>query len=106
MRPKLLIALTLALFATPAFAAPTAKVVGGDIQVRTGPGSNYASLGVLPNGSEVTLDRCTRSGRWCLVVGNGWVEASYLVGWAAKIRATPSKFLGDGFASHGGLFND
>lgn len=93
---RLALVLSLALLATPAWAQqPTARVSGGDIQVRTGPGSRYASIGVLPNGAEVTLERCTRSGSWCLVSQSGWVNASYLVGWSAKMRATPPDLFGD-----------
>ena len=91
MRAALIIAL--ALIATPALAQSTARVSGGAIQVRSGPGSGYDSIGVLPNGTEVTLERCTRSGAWCLVTDTGWVRASYLVGAAAKVNATPPDFL-------------
>ena len=101
MRAALILAL--ALIATPALAQSTARVSGGTIQVRSGPGSGYASIGVLPNGTEVTLDRCTRSGAWCLVTDTGWVRASYLVGQAAKVNATPPDFLFEdplGFGRH------
>lgn len=92
MRPLLLCCL-LAL-APPALAAePTARVTGGDINIRSGPGARYDVIGKLPNGSEVELDYCTTNDRWCLVAGAGWVDASYLVGWSAKIRATPPDFM-------------
>lgn len=93
MRTALILAL--ALIATPALAESTARVSGGTVQVRSGPGTGYASIGILPNGTQVTLDRCTRSGAWCLVTNTGWVRASYLVGAAAKVGATPSEPLVD-----------
>ncbi len=93
MRAILIVAL--ALLATPAMAEATARVSGGNIAVRSGPGSGYDTIGALPNGAEVTLERCTRSGRWCLVTDAGWVRASYLVGSAAKVDATPPTFIYD-----------
>jgi len=88
----------LALSAAPALAAePTARVSGGDIAVRSGPGLRYQQIGRLADGATVTLDYCTRSGRWCLVTDTGWVDASYLVGWAAKIEASPPDFDGFGW---------
>jgi uncharacterized protein YraI len=82
------------LLAAPALAAPTARVSGGNVAVRTGPGAFYAVIGRIPDGTEVTLDYCTRNEEWCFVTDIGWVRASYLVGWAAKIPVTPPSFSG------------
>ena len=80
---------------------PTARV-SGNIAVRTGPGTGYATIGRLRDGDRVSLDYCTRDDRWCLVSGAGWVNASYLVGWNAKIPATPFGFIGgDTFRPYG-----
>src|SRR5690606_29239009 len=114
MKP-LAVVLALALAASPALAGPTARVSGGDIAVRTGPGHGYRVMGRLPDGAEVTLDYCTRNDRWCFVTGTGWVDASWLVGWSAKMRVTPPDFSGPGwkslqpaaqFATHHGLDHD
>lgn len=79
--------------ATPALAQPLARVSGGDIPVRAGPGAQYAVIGRLPNGTRVPLDYCTpRDRSWCFVTDTGWVDASWIVGSAAKIRATPPRF--------------
>lgn len=96
---RVLAGAALALLAAPVFAAtPTARVVGGDIPVRLGPGAHYKVIGTLANGSRVALDYCTHDGRWCLVAPDrGWVRASYLVGSAAKIAATPFSFQVDPF---------
>lgn len=95
---RLLVALALAaLAAAPALAAPTARVSGGDVAVRLGPGSGYGIIGRIPDGTEVALDYCTRNDRWCFVTGTGWVDASWLVGWSAKIQATPPDFMGPGW---------
>lgn len=94
MRLPLFLALAVLAFPMAAQAAePTARV-SGNIAVRTGPGTGYATIGRLADGSQVTLDYCTRDDRWCLVSGSGWVNASYLIGWSAKIPATPFTFLG------------
>lgn len=85
------------LLAAPALAQPTARVTGGDINVRSGPGLRYGIIDRLPEGARVELDYCTRNDRWCLVTGSGWVDASYLVGWGAKMRVTPPDFMGPGW---------
>lgn len=93
---SLLMALAgLALPAFPALAAstPTARV-SADLPVHAGPGYGYAVIGELAINENVTLLECTPSGRWCYVGGpgpQGWVLASYLVGWSAKMRVTPPK---------------
>jgi len=85
------------LAAGPALAQPVAHIKGGTVAVRSGPGPAYPVIGRLADGTAVTLDRCTRNERWCFVTGAGWVEASWIVGWSAKIRATPPHFPGPGW---------
>jgi len=110
MKPAIALA-ALILAVTPALAQqPTARVSGGDIAVRTGPGHGYRTIGRIPDGTQVSLDYCTRddggafSGngfpgrdrgpvKWCFVTDTGWVDATYLVGSAAKLRVTPFEFL-------------
>ena len=92
--------LLLPVLAIPALAEqPTARVSGGNIAVRSGPGNGYATLGKLADGSRVTLDHCTRDDKWCFVTNMGWVNASYLVGWAAKTRVTQPTFMVNPFGS-------
>lgn len=97
MRPLAFAALLVLLAPAFAMAAPTARVVGGNIVVHTGPDMRYPTIGRIPDGTEVTLDYCTRDDEWCLVTGTGWVLGSYLVGWAAKIPVTPPDFAGPGW---------
>lgn len=93
------------LLVAPALAAPTARVSGGNIAVRSGPGYHYPAIGRLADGTEVTLDYCTRNDRWCFVTDTGWVLGSYLVGWSAKIPVTPPTFSGPIFGpDDGSLF--
>jgi uncharacterized protein YraI len=50
-----------------------------DLNVRTGPGTEFDRLGTLPANSGVDILNC--SSGWCLVHGRGlrgWVSASYL----------------------------
>ncbi|MQB42455.1 DUF1236 domain-containing protein [Rhizobium sp. ICMP 5592] len=52
-----------------------------DMEVRSGPGSEYPTVGMATRGSEATLDGCIEGSRWCRVDVNGmrgWVYAQYL----------------------------
>jgi uncharacterized protein YraI len=65
------------MFLPAAQAAPGA--VTGNVNVRSGPGTNYAVLDVARRGETVDVQRC--QGSWCYVVrpgADGWVSASYL----------------------------
>lgn len=57
-------------------------VVGESTTVRSGPGSDYRSLGRLRAGDRVTINRCASSRRWCHVssrrTSNGWVRSRSL----------------------------
>lgn len=93
-----LVAASLAAFPAAAASTGTARA-SSDIPVRSGPGSGYQTIGTLPKGVEVHLQRCTRNSNWCLVLsGNGqpagWVRGSYLVGSGAKLEVTPYRFEG------------
>jgi uncharacterized protein YraI len=70
----------------------------GTIPLRAGPGSGYATIGSLANGTRVHLERCTYESNWCLVLIDdepaGWARGSYLVGSGAKLQVTPHTFLG------------
>ena len=92
--PLIAAALVLTTLATPAQAA-TARATG-DLPIRSGPGSYYRVIGILPDDTRVELSRCTRQSNWCKIVfedgPDGWVRGSYLVGAAAKLRVTPPEF--------------
>jgi uncharacterized protein YraI len=83
-----------------AAAAATARA-SDPLTLYAGPGYDYAPIGRLARDEVVRLAQCTPSGRWCLVVHNGpdgWALASFLVGSAAKVDATPWRPLVDPFA--------
>lgn len=86
-----LIGLMLALLASGSVEAATARA-SDPITIYDGPGYGYLPVGRLARDEVVRLAQCTPSGRWCYVLHNGpdgWVLASYLVGSAAKVHATP-----------------
>ncbi|MCR6673928.1 SH3 domain-containing protein [Devosia ginsengisoli] len=64
-------------FLPAAYAAP--GVVTGNVNVRSGPGTNYGVVDVATRGTQVDVQRC--QGSWCYVTKpgpDGWVSASYL----------------------------
>ena len=59
------------------------------------------TIGRLPPNAVVSLAECTTGQAWCRISGggpNGWVPGSFLVGSAAKNRATPWRPLVNPFA--------
>jgi hypothetical protein len=69
-----------ALLTTAAAALAQPGVATSPVNVRTGPGTNYAKIGVLSAGEYVDVLQC--QGSWCYVDRNsgsdGWVSANYL----------------------------
>lgn len=83
-RPLLRAAATAGLVLTvglpAAFAAMTATTVT-DLNVRTGPGPQYPTVGLALRGSTGVLDGCIEGSKWCRIDVNGlrgWVYARYL----------------------------
>lgn len=66
--------------AVPALAARA--VIVESTTVRSGPGSDYRSLGRLRSGDRVAVNRCSSSRRWCHITSgrtrNGWVRSRSL----------------------------
>ncbi len=63
-----------------AYAEMSATAIS-DLNVRSGPGPQYPSVGVATRGSPAILDGCIQGSRWCRVDVNGmrgWVYAEYL----------------------------
>lgn len=76
----------LALSATAATALPA--VVRSDLNLRSGPGTEYGIVGSMPAGATVDVGSCT--GRWCVVAyggEQGYAARSYLDMGAAGIPA-------------------
>jgi len=52
---------------------------GTNLNVRSGPGSNYPVVGTLGAGQSIGIDGCLNAGNWCrLSTGEGWVSSKYL----------------------------
>jgi uncharacterized protein YraI len=65
--------------AAAAYAAP--GVSTANVNVRTGPDTDFPSVGVIPEGDDVEIAGCLRDESWCDVIwaGNrGWVYSEYL----------------------------
>jgi uncharacterized protein YraI len=73
-------------FLPAAYAAP--GVVTSNVNVRSGPGTNYAVVDVAQRGQQVDVQQC--QGSWCYVAKpgpDGWVSASYLsAGGGARVN--------------------
>ncbi|PRD45252.1 hypothetical protein C5748_03320 [Phyllobacterium phragmitis] len=68
------------LLATSAAQAATALVTT-DLNLRNGPGTRYATIGVLPDGARVNVSGCTSGYGWCRVNyggRSGWASSRYL----------------------------
>jgi uncharacterized protein YraI len=73
------VAAAVALGATAAEAAP--GYATANVNMRTGPDTEFPSVGVIPEGASVFVEGCLRDESWCDVrwEGNrGWVYSEYL----------------------------
>ena len=64
-------------FLPAAYAAP--GVVTSNVNVRSGPGTNYGVVDVVARGQQVDVQQC--QGSWCYIAKpgpDGWVSANYL----------------------------
>jgi uncharacterized protein YraI len=84
MRTKSLIAGVSALaavIAAPSMAMALNAVAVTDLNMREGPGSQYAIVGTIQNNGQVEIMGCLEQGNWCQVnwQGNqGWAYSEYL----------------------------
>ncbi len=72
--------IAVALFSATAAQAANA-IVTTNLNIRTGPGTNYAVIGSIPNGARVDVRGCTSGYGWCQVdyAGRyGWASSRYL----------------------------
>jgi uncharacterized protein YraI len=94
------VAIAVSAAALPATAAQLTARSSGVQAIKAGPGNFYATIGKLRNNERVTVERCTRQARWCLIDQldsgpSGWVDGSYLIGSPAKNAVTPFEFSFD-----------
>ena len=63
-------------------ASDSAYRAKSQVNVRTGPGTNFSKIDRLDAGEEVTRGQCNDAGDWCYVNhdgADGWVAASFLI---------------------------
>ncbi|MBC2884856.1 SH3 domain-containing protein [Ochrobactrum sp. CM-21-5] len=79
------LALKAAFVALGVFAAGAAQAANAisttNLNIRTGPGTRYATLGAIPSGAPVTVRGCTSGYGWCQVSYGGtfgWASSRYL----------------------------
>ncbi|MBB3018786.1 hypothetical protein FHR70_001840 [Microvirga lupini] len=79
MRQVIAFALVPIIAAWPALSAP--GVTTSSVNFRSGPGTNFASIRTLPEGTAVDMGECEASGSWCAVTvkgQRGFVSGRYL----------------------------
>ena len=82
MRTTLLAGFGLTLLMGGSALAAVSAMATTDLNVRSGPGTQYAVVGVLSPGQPVTIRGCMEASQWCVVdtaEGDGWVYSDYLV---------------------------
>ncbi|HWM81487.1 MAG TPA: SH3 domain-containing protein [Pseudolabrys sp.] len=70
--------------------AANAAIVQSDLNLRSGPGTAYRVISVMPAGADVDVLGC--SGSWCRIAwgaAEGYASASYLAGGPAYAVAPP-----------------
>jgi len=90
-----------ALLLTAGAAAAAPATVSTDLNMRSGPGTQYGVISTIPAGATVDVDGCT--GSWCAVNFNGragYASASYLSGGASlgggAVAVVPEPYYGYG----------
>lgn len=79
MRRLIAVSLATLLAITPALAVPATTTA--NVNMRSGPGTNYKVLATIPNGTKVDMAECNASGSWCAITAdgqNGYMSGQYL----------------------------
>ena len=98
-KPLLAAFALLLLAASPATAAP--GVAKGNVNLRTGPGTGYARIAIVPAGARVDILRCAG---WCEIIHagrRGWVSGSYVARAARSVPRGGYAVLPDKSMCHG-----
>ena len=75
--------MTALLFSTaiPAFAQSTDAIAATDLNIRSGPGTQFTVVGVIPGGQATMVEGCLEATPWCQVKFGetmGWSSSDYL----------------------------
>jgi uncharacterized protein YraI len=68
-------------FAGAAFAQTTSATATTELNIRSGPGPQYASVGFIASGDSAVVDGCLQDSKWCRVTYDsitGWSYSDYL----------------------------
>ncbi|MFD2646847.1 DUF1236 domain-containing protein [Devosia albogilva] len=74
-------ALATTAFAVPAFAQTVSATATADLNIRSGPGPQYASIGFIASGDSTIVEGCLDGSKWCRVSYDGvsgWSYSDYL----------------------------
>ena len=74
-------ALATTAFAGAAFAQSASATAIADLNIRSGPGPQYASIGFIASGDSASVDGCLEGSKWCRVTYDGvtgWSYSDYL----------------------------
>ncbi|HEV7345871.1 MAG TPA: SH3 domain-containing protein [Devosia sp.] len=92
-------------FLPAAYAAP--GTVTGNVNVRSGPGTNYAVVDTARRGTQVDVQQC--QGSWCYISKSGpdgWVSANFLSAGGSPVNpAQPGLSFGFSVGPNGPTFN-
>jgi uncharacterized protein YraI len=86
MLKQSLIGVASALLLSSAAIADSSVVTTGNLNIRTGPGTGYHVIGVIPAGDAATVTSCLSDSSWCSVDYGGmqgWSSANYMTGWSS-----------------------
>ncbi|WP_274424137.1 SH3 domain-containing protein [Chelativorans sp. YIM 93263] len=96
LKPTLRIAALAGVLLTPTFAAAVPAVVTTDLNIRTGPGTQYQRMGTIPDGYSLEVESCASGYNWCHVYWRGrtgWVSGNYLA-YLERSRRAPFPQVG------------
>lgn len=85
---------TLAFFVS-ANAYASSAIVTSTINLRTGPGTQYGTIGAIPNGVGIVVGGCTSGYGWCQVTYGGmtgWAASNYIAIQTANGYTTSDNF--------------
>ncbi len=74
-------ALAVAMLGVPAAQAASPAYTTANVNFRTGPDTEFPSLGVIPEGDDIYVEGCLRDESWCDVRWDGdrgWVYSEYI----------------------------
>jgi hypothetical protein len=95
---KKLISLTLSVSLVASMAVAQPAVTTAKVNLRQGPGTNYASLGQVAQGSKVDLSQCDSAGAWCSITfggRKGFVNGKFLNASEAERPSWPRVYTTD-----------